>query len=467
MHLHTATDVTERNVNRIALESAKANREDLLREKSLNEELAAINEELNSTNEELQQAQQSLHELNETLEDRVESRTRKLTESQQKLEQAIETGKTGTWSINPINLKVTMSDFIKELCGFPLDQEIAMEAIVEAIHPDYRNMVTNALSNAINNRLPNDTEYPITNLITRENKWIRATGRVFYDTHGALTEYSGMLIDTTEQVNARLTLERIIAEKTDLEKTLRQNQQRLQSILDTSTFMDVTNRRKLMQQKDEFISVASHELKTPLTTLKASMQLLDRMKENPSPGMLSRLISRSNKSLEKLNSLVGDLLNVNRITQGQLQLRKTTFILPDLVDDCCSHIRSSGTHHITLQGDMELQIHADEQQIDQVLVNLVNNAVKYAPGSKEITITITKLEDTAKIAITDHGPGVLPEKIPHLFDRYYRADYSGLQFSGLGLGLYICAEIIKKHGGEIGVDSVVNKGSTFWFTLPL
>jgi signal transduction histidine kinase len=106
-------------------------------------------------------------------------------------------------------------------------------------------------------------------------------------------------------------------------------------------------------------------------------------------------------------------------------------------------------------------------RIDQVVVNLVNNAVKYAPDQKEIYLVVEDLDDKIKISVRDTGPGIPEDKVAHLFDRYYRVDYSGAQYSGLGLGLYISAEIIKKHGGEIGVDTEVGKGSTFWFTVPI
>lgn len=233
------------------------------------------------------------------------------------------------------------------------------------------------------------------------------------------------------------------------------------------TFTDVTARRKTMQQKDDFISIASHELKTPVTSLKASIQLLGRMKDNPSPLILAKLIEQSGRSLERLNNLINDLLNVNRITHGQLQLRKKEFVIGDMINSSTHHLQTVGTHHIDLQGDLNLQVYADEQRVDQVVVNFLNNAVKYAPNSTEIAISAEKLADHIKISVKDNGPGILPEKIPHLFDRYYRADHSGTQFSGLGLGLYISAEIIKRHGGEIGVDSELGKGSTFWFTLPI
>jgi two-component system phosphate regulon sensor histidine kinase PhoR len=233
------------------------------------------------------------------------------------------------------------------------------------------------------------------------------------------------------------------------------------------TFMDVTQRRKSIQHKDEFISVASHELRTPVTTLQASLQLLSRMKDNPSPIMLPKLIDQANKSLNRVSVLIGDLLNTTKMADGQLHLNKKVTTLAPLLSDCCNHIHTSEEHTITVTGDKELQANIDADKIDQVVVNLVNNAVKYAPDSKDITINITRQDNFARISISDNGPGIPPEKLPYLFDRYYRVDSSGKQYSGLGLGLYICAEIIKKHNGQIGADSELGKGSTFWFTLPL
>ncbi|WP_207420666.1 ATP-binding protein [Desertivirga brevis] len=233
------------------------------------------------------------------------------------------------------------------------------------------------------------------------------------------------------------------------------------------TFMDVTNRRKAIQQKDEFISVASHELKTPLTSLKASLQLLSRMKEKPDPVILPKLIDQSNKSLMKVSLLVDELLNATKLTEGHLQLQATQITLKALINDCCPHIRHEGSFELIEEGDLDLEVNADINKLEQVLVNLVNNAVKYAPESKQIRIRVAREGSFAKIMIIDRGRGVPPEKLPHLFDRYYRVDTGGHQYSGLGLGLYISNEIVKRHGGTMGVESELEKGSTFWFTLPL
>lgn len=387
---------------------------------------------------------------------------------------------------------------------------------------------------------------------------------------GQIVGVMNFAVEVTSQVQNRQSLEAIIAEKTELEKTLRDSKQRLQGILDTmaegvgivdaggqmvyanamaekilglneeqirkrtfddarwqnlrldgsplpeeehpmaimmrtglpiydqeigvqppdgerlfisinaapifdedgqltggiGTFMDVTRRRRLMTQKDDFIGVASHELKTPVTTLKATLQLITKHQDGQKPELLKKLIGQANKSMEKLNVLITDLLDSNRITQGQLKINKTTFSLAEMLGESCQHIRQVGTHQVILKGDMQILVYADEQQIEQVVVNLVNNAVKYAPNSGEIIIELSRLDHAARISVTDRGPGIPPEKLPHVFDRYYRVDHSGVQFSGLGLGLFIVSEIIKKHGGQIGVDSKLGSGSTFWFTIP-
>jgi len=233
------------------------------------------------------------------------------------------------------------------------------------------------------------------------------------------------------------------------------------------TLMDVTHRRLLLQQKDEFISVASHELKTPLTSLKAAMQLLERARTAQSQERMGILIEQAGKSLTKLTNLVNDLLDVNRISQGQLRLMKSKFRIADMVNDCCENLMLSGSHKINVTGDLDLEVYADEQKINQVVVNIVNNAIKYAVNTVEINIQVRKENKVAKILVIDFGPGIEKEKLPHVFERYFRSDYAGIQFSGLGLGLYISAQIIKQHGGEIGVESEEGKGSTFWFTLPL
>jgi signal transduction histidine kinase len=222
-----------------------------------------------------------------------------------------------------------------------------------------------------------------------------------------------------------------------------------------------------LKAKDDFISIASHELKTPITSLKGTLQLMDKMKNNhPDPAM-HKMIERANRNVNKTISLINDLLNVSRINEGQLHLNKKPAIIADLINECCSHIKYETGYDILVEGDSSIELDIDEGRIEQVIINFVNNAIKYAPESKVIYVNYKKNAQKIKISVTDKGPGISSEKLPHLFERYYQVDNAHSGNSGLGLGLYICAEIIKKHNGEIGVESELGKGSTFWFTLPV
>jgi PAS domain S-box-containing protein len=231
---------------------------------------------------------------------------------------------------------------------------------------------------------------------------------------------------------------------------------------------DVTEQHNLRLQREEFISVASHELKTPVTSLKATLQVMNQIisAKRETPPELVEFGQNAQRHVTKLIHMVEDLLNTTRIEQGQLALNKTIFTISDVIDGSCSHIRLGGVYKVGFQGDHSLKVFADQFKIDQVMVNLLNNAVKYAPQSKEIIIHVVHLDNATRVSVTDQGNGIPENQLKQLFDRFYRVKEQAAEASGLGLGLYICAEIIRRHGGEIGVESETGKGSTFWFTLP-
>lgn len=231
------------------------------------------------------------------------------------------------------------------------------------------------------------------------------------------------------------------------------------------TLYDITRDKLAEREKDDFISIASHELKTPLTALKGSLQVLERMKNAPTP-RLPEYLEQASKSMSKITSLVDELLNASRMAEGQIHLKKTRFELSKAINECCLFVTDPGKYQIVIEGDKDVEVSADSERIQRVVLNLVNNAVKYAPKSKKIVIRLEQLADHVRVMVSDNGPGIPKQKIPHLFKRFYRVDQQGQQYSGLGLGLYISAEIIRKHGGEMGVDSQPGKGANFWFTLP-
>lgn len=231
---------------------------------------------------------------------------------------------------------------------------------------------------------------------------------------------------------------------------------------------DISLQHEAKKHKEDFIRIASHELKTPLTSLQAVLQIMNRMikKETVITDKLIDLSGKSESYMGKLSKLVNDLLDFSKFESGKLSLNITRFRFSELIDNCCKHIRIEGRYHISYKGDPSLEVEADENKIDQVLVNLVNNAVKYAPESMEIIVNVEELEEFMKVSVTDKGKGIPSDKLPHLFESYYQVNHDGNRGSGLGLGLYISAEIIKNHGGEIGVISKLEEGSTFWFTIP-
>ena len=230
---------------------------------------------------------------------------------------------------------------------------------------------------------------------------------------------------------------------------------------------DVTEQHNLRIQKEQFISVASHELKTPITSVKAISQLLSRQLTvgTPVSEVLYKLLQDSDRQVTKLVRLVDDLLSTTKLEQGQLSLNKSVFVLSDITDAIFNHLQIDDKHRLVFRGEQNIALFGDVHKIEQVLVNLVNNAVKYAPLSQEIVIQVEQVEGFAKISVIDGGPGIPSESVPKLFDRYYRLEQNRYT-AGLGLGLYISAEIIARHGGDISVESIPGRGSNFWFTLP-
>jgi len=222
----------------------------------------------------------------------------------------------------------------------------------------------------------------------------------------------------------------------------------------------------LLQQRDEFIAVASHEMRTPVTALKAAVQILHTHQDSGTAALQKAMIEQANRSVNKLAFLVNDLFDASRLAVRKYSLNKTYFDLGKLINNCCELLKVSGKNELDIEGDLSVVVFADEERIEQVLVNLVENAMKYAPDSRIILIRISRLADHVRIEVSDKGPGIEPDQMPHIFKRYFRCE-NGAPQAGLGLGLYISSEIVKQHGGEIGVESERGMGSTFWFTLPV
>lgn len=242
-----------------------------------------------------------------------------------------------------------------------------------------------------------------------------------------------------------------------------------------SSFVDVSALKKaeeatreLLQKKDEFMSIASHELKTPITSMKASLQIVQRIiEEKDSETLVLDFIHRANEQVDKLTTLVENLLDVTKIQSGKMAFNKSEFDMSELVDECVYHIQNLSRNPIRIMKNEAVCVFADQNRIEQVIINFLSNAVKYSPDATEILLSAYQQDGAFKVEIKDNGIGIAAEHLPYIFDRFFRGISSSEKFSGLGLGLYISADIIRRHGGEVGVDSIPGKGSTFWFTVPL
>jgi PAS domain S-box-containing protein len=233
--------------------------------------------------------------------------------------------------------------------------------------------------------------------------------------------------------------------------------------------MDITEQKMLQQQKDDFIGIASHELKTPVTTIKGYAQILEKMLQHHGLAREASMVSRMDTQLKSLTSLIADLLDVTKINSGRLQFNDREFEFNPMVNDLVEDLqRITDKHTFILHLNKTGIVFGDRERIGQVITNLITNAVKYSPGAEHIVITTAIENNEVTLCVEDYGIGIPRDKLDKVFEQFYRVS-GDLQytFPGLGLGLYISSEIIKREGGRIWVNSVEGKGSTFCFALPL
>lgn len=222
--------------------------------------------------------------------------------------------------------------------------------------------------------------------------------------------------------------------------------------------------KAMSDKKDEFIALASHELKTPLTTIKGYLQLLARKEQDRVNALF---IDKTLDQVGKLNSLVADLLDVSKIEAGKLQFNLEVFDLRLVLKDVMETFPYTYKTHKIIFHDMPepVFVHADKQRIEQVINNLLTNAIKYSPGADLVEVSVSKDADLVTVKVKDFGIGLKEEHKHKIFTRFYRAD-GVVNVSGLGIGLHLTKEIIDRHNGQIGVESEFGVGSEFYFSLP-
>ncbi|MEN5234278.1 PAS domain-containing sensor histidine kinase [Sphingobacterium faecium] len=346
---------------------------------------------------------------------------------QQMLNLAVDAGELATFYYQTETNLFSGNTLLKRWFGLSSDEHMDLSLAIAVILPEDRDRVSLAIEHVLSKDSDGHyfIEYRIQNNVDKKIRLLQANGRVFYDRKGNPLSLNGTLRDITEQ-------------------------------------------KKEEQRKDDFIGMVSHELKTPLTSLKAYLQILQRMDLLTKDPMSQNMLGKSVKQVQYMNTMINGFLNVSRLDSGQLHLVKTVFdfqsLFAEIEDEVLSTIK---THHFLFKASGKIMIHADREKIAQVLHNLVGNAVKYSPLRSTIRVDYSANDNSLKINVQDLGKGIDEEDQQRIFERYYRVkENSGGVISGFGIGLYLCREIIELHDGTIQVQSVKDEGSIFYFTLP-
>jgi PAS domain S-box-containing protein len=339
---------------------------------------------------------------------------------------ALESAEMGAWDWKITEDRVIWNKEHFTMLGADLDHQPMDSAyFLHFIHPEDKVKITETLMEAVNTLSVYQAEFRIVRDDNEEVRWMQGFGRVVEVNEGAAVRMVGVMSDITE-------------------------------------------RKRLEQQREEFIGIASHELKTPVTSIKAYAQILLEMSENIADAQSAPLLKKLDIQLDRLTKLIQDLLDTTKIAEGQLSLHKEEFDVEVLVADSMdAWQRLSTRHQLIWQPKSHCPLYADKERIRQVLTNFVSNAIKYSPNGGDIIITCHKKDDGVEFSVQDYGIGISEDMQHRVFDQFFRVKDARLQtFPGLGLGLYISAGIIQRHNGTIRVESKVGEGSTFLFTIP-
>jgi PAS domain S-box-containing protein len=307
--------------------------------------------------------------------------------------------------------------------GLPCEEQLGY-GWLNAIVPEDRDSTSRKFTEALIDKSLYEAEFRIRH-VDGSIHWCIADGRPQYSPDGAFIGYIGACVDITEQ-------------------------------------------KLLQQQKDNFIGIASHELKTPVTSLKAYAQVLQKMMIKKGEVHEATMIGKMDAQLNRLTSLISDLLDVTKINSGRLQFNNRDFDFNELVRELLEDLQRTTEKHILIDNLQPTgMVYGDKERIGQVVVNLVTNALKYAPEADKIYISSSLENSEITFCVQDFGIGISPENLSKVFEQFYRVSGDVQHtFPGLGLGLYISSEIIKREGGKIWVNSVENEGSTFCFSIP-
>lgn len=383
-------------------------------------------------------AQQQPLKFSGTLQDITDERNtmNSLMDAKHKLELALDqalmskaAAQLGTFDMDLLNGTLVWDARCRTLFGISHNDEVSYEQdFVKGLHPDDRERILAVIAGVLDKSQTMgdyDVEYRTVGAEDGVVRWIRAKGKAYFDIYDKPIRFIGSVLDITEQKTDEL-------------------------------------------RKNDFISMVSHELKTPLTSLKGYIQILEHKARENGDGFAASALGRADKQIAKMGNLINGFLDVSRLEAGKISLHREDVYLHELIEYVIEDVGTwSGAHHISFVANSEIIVNVDRDKITSVISNLLSNAIKYSLAGSQIEIHCEEEDGFAKVSVKDQGIGIKPEDTQKLFERFYRVgNPEASTIPGFGIGLYLCAEIIERHCGKIGVTSEPGTGSVFYFLLP-
>ncbi|MCX2430736.1 ATP-binding protein [Pedobacter sp. GR22-10] len=349
----------------------------------------------------------------------------RLAQSEQKQSSAIEQAKLGTYTIDGTSGKMWASARLKEIFGYGNDEEMTFQSVIDQVGIEFRQQVIRSAEAVIKEDLVFDMEYTIIKRNDGLIRWVKSTGKHYKTEEEPDGHFSGTILDITEEKEDNI-------------------------------------------RKDDFIGMVSHELKTPLTSLKGFVQLLQLKTQRIDDILTKNILDKADKQITKMTRMINGFLNVSRLESGKIYIEKELFDISVLIREIEDDTILNADGHTVIFDPVETAwVNADKDKIGQVINNFISNAIKYSPMGTEVRISCISDKQGSVISVRDEGMGIEASDIPHLFERYYRVEkHNTKSIAGFGIGLYLCAEIVKRHNGKIWVESEILKGSVFNFSLP-
>jgi len=349
---------------------------------------------------------------------------KKVERAEESLRMAIDAAELGSYYINIKDRIFFPSPKLKEFFGYLPDEDVSYEAAIAQIHPDYRQTVSDVGEKAITNGKKFDMEYPVLGYHDGKLRWVRGVGTVQHDVNGKDSYFTGVLHEITEKKQEEI-------------------------------------------RKNDFIGMVSHELKTPLTSLNAYLQMLQGKAKRAEDTFTLGALDQSVKQVKRMTTMINGFLNVSRLESGKIHIDKQRFDMAELMKESEAETDPIYASHQIVFAPVEVTlVDADRDKIGQVVSNLISNAVKYSKPGSTVNVACVTINGFAQVSVSDQGIGIKKEEITKLFERYYRVEGNN-HISGFGIGLYLSAEIIERHQGKIWAESEPGKGSTFYFSLPV